>query len=79
MWESRRKMAWKPSRVFQPAVDGRLEDRVLLSSAQAANQQQITLPPLAQAPEPAERLTPQQTTPICGFAAFKGTCAEGPA
>jgi hypothetical protein len=32
MWESRRKNGRKPSRVFQPAVDGRLEDRVLLSS-----------------------------------------------
>ncbi len=35
MWESRRKNGRKPSRVFQPAVDGRLEDRVLLSSAKA--------------------------------------------
>ena len=35
MWESRRKNGRKPSRTFQPAVDGRLEDRVLLSSVKA--------------------------------------------
>jgi hypothetical protein len=35
MWESRRKNGRKPSRVFHPALDGRLEDRVLLSSAKA--------------------------------------------
>jgi len=41
MWESRKKNGRKPSRVFQPAVDGRLEDRVLLSSAQAAINKQL--------------------------------------
>jgi hypothetical protein len=35
MWESRKKNGRKPSHVFQPAVDSRLEDRVLLSSAAA--------------------------------------------
>jgi hypothetical protein len=41
MWESHTKNGRKPSRVFQPAVDSRLEDRVLLSSAKAAIDKQL--------------------------------------
>ncbi len=41
MWESRGKSDRKASRVFKPALDGRLEGRVLLSSAQAAIHKQL--------------------------------------
>jgi hypothetical protein len=41
MWESRKKNGRKPSRVFQPAVDGRLENRVLLSSVTTAINKQL--------------------------------------
>ncbi len=82
MWESRRKNGRKPSRMFQPAVDGRLEDRVLLSSAKAAIRHSQTTQQrrrLAQAPEPAERLSGQETTAIYAQRALfqgPGPCAE---
>jgi hypothetical protein len=41
MWEYRRKNGRKPSRVYQPVMDGRLEERVLLSSATTAIHKQL--------------------------------------
>jgi hypothetical protein len=41
MWDFRRKNGRKSKREFQPTVDGRLEARVLLSSAQAAIDKQL--------------------------------------
>lgn len=57
MWDYRRKNGRKPSRAYQPVMDGRLEERVLLSSATAAiNKQLATGAHLLKHPSPRNAL-----------------------